>query len=266
MRSWLALLLLLALPVRAEVLTLPGPDGLVLRGVLERPAAPTRPTIIALHGCSGLGGASRPPRLSAREREWVALLVEAGHAVLFPDSFGSRELGPACGRADHAAPPALRAGDALAARDWAAAQPWNRGTPVLLGWSHGGSTTLHAWARAAPGVLAGAIAFYPGCGPVPMGRGWAPVGHAPLLLQLGEADDWTPAARCVAMAARAPGRVALDLYPGAHHGFDAPDVVPMRRRTLPNGREVTAGPDPAARTAARRAVEEFLARHAPPPG
>lgn len=149
-----------ASPARADVVTLPGPGGVTLRAVLERPAVPSRPTIIALHGCSGLGGAARPPRLSAREREWAA----------------------------------------------------------------------------------------------------------PLLLQLGEADDWTPAFRCVALAARAPGRVALDVHPGAQHGFDAPDAVAPRRRTLPNGLEVTTDFDPAARAAARRAVEEFLARHAPPPG
>lgn len=258
------LLLLMAMPARAEVITLPGPEGLTLRAVLERPAEPSRPTIIALHGCGGLGGAARPPRLSAREREWVALLVAAGHPVLFPDSFGSRDLGPACGRADHAAPPALRARDALAARDWVAAQPWSRGAPVLLGWSHGGSTTLHAWARAERGALSAVIAFYPGCGPVPMGRGWQPRGTAPLLLQLGDADDWTPAFRCVELAARAEGRMAYDLYPGAHHAFDAPDTVALRRVSLPNGREVTAGPNPAARVAARAAVMEFLARNARP--
>lgn len=262
MRRLAALLLLLALPARAEIIALPGPEGVALRAVLERPAEPTRPTIIALHGCGGLGGAARPPRLSAREREWVALLVAAGHPVVFPDSFGSRDLGPACGRADHPAPPALRAGDALAARDWAAAQPWNRGAPVLLGWSHGGSTTLHAWARAEPGALSAAIAFYPGCGPVPMGRGWQPRGTAPLLMQLGDADDWTPAFRCVELASRAEGRMAYDLYPGAHHAFDAPDTVALRRVTLPNGRDVTAGPNPTARVASRAAVMEFLSRHA----
>jgi len=258
----LVVLLCLAWPVRGEVVMVPGPGGVALRAVLERPAEPSRPTVIALHGCSGMGPAGRSPRLTPRERDWVALLVAAGHPVLFPDSFGSRDLGPACGRADHPAPPRLRAGDALAARDWAAAQPWNRGAPVLLGWSHGGSTTLHAWARAAPGALSAAIAFYPGCGVGPMGSGWQAAGAAPLLMQLGEADDWTPAARCVALAARLGDGVAYDLYPGAHHGFDAPDTAPMRRLALPNGREVTAGPDPAARAASRAAVMGFLERHA----
>src|SRR3954467_9803240 len=52
------------------------------------------PTVIALHGCGGLGGhsASVPPRY----RDWAERLLKSGNAVLLPDSYGSRELGPQC--------------------------------------------------------------------------------------------------------------------------------------------------------------------------
>ena len=44
----------------------------------------------------------------------------------------------------------------------------------------------------------------------------------PLLILIGARDDWTPAARCrKQVAALGPGSPArLEVYPGAHHGFD----------------------------------------------
>ncbi|MBY0339352.1 MAG: hypothetical protein K2X11_22250, partial [Acetobacteraceae bacterium] len=68
-----------------------------LRARLYLPAEPSGPAIVALHGCSGIGGADAPIRLGPRERDWAARLTALGHPVLFPDSFGSRGLGEACG-------------------------------------------------------------------------------------------------------------------------------------------------------------------------
>ena len=50
------------------------------------------------------------------------------------------------------------------------------------------------------------------------------------------------------------------VYPGANHGFDAPDQ-PIRSRTLPDGHMVTTGTDPAARDAARERVMAYLSAH-----
>jgi dienelactone hydrolase len=161
-------------------------------------------------------------------------------------------------------PPRLREADALAAVAWAAAQPWAAGAPVLLGWSHGGTTVLRAWARAPAGALSAAIAFYPGCGGFSPGSAWAANATAPLLMQLGAADDWTPPGPCLRLAAGAGPRVTATAYPGAHHGFDAPGET-LRAFTLPDGRSVTAGGQPAAREAAQAAVAAFLARHAAGP-
>src|ERR1700712_3020899 len=52
------------------------------------------PTVIGLHGCGGLGGHAEP--VLARYRDWAEQLLKTGHAVLLPDSYGSRELGPQC--------------------------------------------------------------------------------------------------------------------------------------------------------------------------
>lgn len=89
---------------------------------------------------------------------------------------------------------------------------------------------------------------------------------APVLLLVGEADDWTPAPPCAALAARAGGAVELRLYPGAYHDFDAPGLEPRRRRGVGATPDGTAmlGTDPAARADALRRVPDFLARLAPP--
>lgn len=264
MRRLLAALLMILLPGTAggQEVAIPSEDGTVLRAILVPPAAGVarRPAVVALHGCSGLARPDRPLRLPAREADWAARLAALGHAVVAPDSFGSRGLGGACGRADHPArPEGPRAGDARAALAWAAAQPGEPpGGGILLGWSHGGSTVL--WTLAAPpraGLLRAAIAFYPGCGAtLRQAPGWA--APVPLLMLLGEADDWTSAARCQALAARAPTRVEVRLFPGAHHNFDHPSA-PQRSRLLPNGLTVTTGSDPAAREGAIAAVLGFLA-------
>lgn len=258
----LAALVAMALPARAEEVAFPAEDGATLRAfhVTAAPGVPRRPTVVALHGCAGLARPDQPLRLPAREADWAARLAALGHAVLFPDSFGSRGLGEACGRADHPMrSEARRAGDARAALGWVAGQAGEpAGGAFLIGWSHGGSTVL-ATLGSAPreGLLRGAVAFYPGCGATLSGSpDWA--APVPLLMLLGGADDWTPAHRCVALAERAPARVELRLFAGAHHMFDHP-TQPPRTRTLPNGQTVTFGADPAAREAAIAAVTAFLA-------
>ncbi len=273
MIRWLAVLLLAGcaaqgvsadeaareIPFPEQRLTVPGAEGAPLRALLYLPPNPTRPPVVALHSCSGVGPAGRPMRLPAHQRDWAIRLLEAGHPVLFPDSFGSRGLGEACGvRGFPAGPFAVRRLDALAAADWARAQPWAANqAPILIGWSHGGSTTLAAWATAPPGALGAAIALYPGCG-----QGEArQSGTAPLLMLLGAEDNWTPPQPCEQLAARAPGVITVVSYPGAHHGFDGLGGG-LRTRTLPNGRSVSLGAQGAARVDSREQVAAFLAANA----
>lgn len=260
-----ALLAQVAHAVGGETVAIPLPSGETLRAALRLPdeGMERRPVVIAFHGCAGLGGADQQIRLGARERDWAERLTEAGHPVLFPDSFGSRALPPACGIADHPAPPAtIRRADALATAQWAAAQPWApAGGVFLLGWSHGASTVLAASDAQLQGHIRGAIVFYPGCGPLTFPHG-QPVPEMPVLMLLGSADDWTPPSSCLRLATRFPGLVDATLFAGAHHGFDAP-AAPLRRHSLPNGRSVTTAGDPVARDAAIAAVAAFLARPAP---
>ena len=248
------------IPAVAQPVTVPGAQATPLRALLFLPERPSRPPVIALHSCTGIGAGDRPIRLTPIQQDWAARLVAAGHPVLFPDSFGSRGLGQACGVPGFPAGPfAVRRLDALAVAEWVRAQPWG-GAPVLIGWSHGGSTSVAAWATAPAGLLRAAVALYPGCG-----QGEAPQnGTAPLLMLLGADDNWTRPEPCQRIAARAPGVVSIETYAGAHHGFDGLSGG-IRTRNLPNGRNVSLGPDPVARTAARERVAGFLALHAGSP-
>jgi dienelactone hydrolase len=249
-------------PSSVQQVEIPGPEGVTLRALLALPEGPaTGAVVVALHGCSGLAPPNRRLRLPLREADWAARLTEAGHPVVFPDSFGSRGLGGGCGvRGFPVSPEGVRREDARATAAWAAAQPWALpGGVVLLGWSHGGSATLAAVAAPLPpGQIRAAIALYPGCGTLSRAGGWVPA--VPVLQLLGAADDWTPPGLCQDLAAGHAGQVETVLYSGAAHGFDHPGQ-PMRSHTLPNGRMVTMGSDPAGRADALRRVVGFLGAH-----
>ncbi len=261
MRTLLILAALLAaISARAEEVLIPGPDGVGLRGVLfpAEPGQPPRRPVLALHGCGGLSPPGAPLRLPVREREWAQLLAAQGRTVLVLDSFGSRGLGPSCGIRGHGAPVALRRHDALAAAAWLAERAGGPpGGVLLLGWSQGGSTTLATIGDLPPGLVRAAVVFYPGCGPRTFRQQPSP--QVPVLMLLGEADDWTPARFCKELAARHPDRVEMHAFPGAHHGFDR--ATPPQLTNLPSGQVVTQGGEPAARAAVLRLVPEFLARH-----
>ncbi len=244
----------------AERVRIPGPDGIVLKANLVRPAGPpVAPAIVALHGCGG--------PFPSRDRQWAELLTAAGHIVLFPDSFGSRGLRSQCRTEQdqrEATSGGLRRRDALASAAWLAAQP---GTPpggiVLLGWSDGGSTVLAAGRAASdvpPGLLRGLIAFYPGCNGATHTTGWQPA--APLTILIGELDDWTPAEPCRELATKVGAPLlTLITYPGSYHDFDR--QVPVKIRTgIPSGHgsdgEVHAGGNPAARADALARVPAIL--------
>lgn len=87
----------------------------------------------------------------------------------------------------------------------------------------------------------------------------------PLLVLMGAADVWTPAAPCKGFLDGAIARgsqIEMQIYPGAYHGFDAPNNP---RRELPDYRTRAGvvpiiGTDPAARADALVRVPAFLGR------
>ncbi len=235
-----------------------------------RPALVTngaRPALVLLHGCGGAFG--RGLQLAERYTELASRLADMGVQALVLDSLtprGEREL---CTQRNgqRKVTQLQRRRDALGALQWLAAQPGVDGSRLgVLGWSNGGSTVLAATnlahdevARAAvkPSL---AVAFYPGC-VAERDRGYLPV--APLLMLLGEADDWTPAGPCkeLAAAARGPTPPQWHSFEGAHHGFDGTAAVRFRT-DVPNGAPgrggVHVGGQALARSLAAQRLHEFL--------
>jgi dienelactone hydrolase len=211
------------------------------------------PTVVVMHDCSGLG-----PTSSGAPGRWAKQLVARGYVVVLPDSFTSRGYaGGVCTvalsqrRADVG--PERRAHDAHAALAYARALPYVDGRRVgIIGGSHGGTTTLATMLAPAGDERAGfaaAVALYPRCA----SQFGVYRTAAPLLILIGEKDDWTPAEPCrkLTQAAREAGQpVAIKVYPGAHHSFDSPHPVRyVATRVNPNapgGRGATTGGDPAA--------------------
>lgn len=233
-------------------------------------AAPARlGAVVLLHGCNGLW--DRQGRLGARYRDYARIVHRTGLHVLVVDSFKPRQETELCTQRNGArrVNQSHRRLDTLAAIAWLAARDDVDAERIgLLGWSHGGSTVLaasnlrHRDVQAAAVKPAFAVAFYPGCA-AERARRYEPA--APLLLLLGDADDWTPAEPCAALAREAAGAVPsidVERYAGAHHGFDS--ELPVRLRSdVPNGVKpgagVHVGGQPAARQASRERLLRFLA-------
>ena len=243
-------------------------DNLTLHGTLFRPEGDGPfPAVVALHDCGGL--MRRPATQSQLYSEWANVLVGKGFVVLFPDSFGSRGLGPQCREANrkvHAR--RERVADANAARRWLQTQSFVKADHIsLLGWSNGGAAAL--WAvrpttapRDGGADFRSAAVLYPNCRRL---RETAWAARVPTLILIGGADDWTPAATCQQMVSGARGRSAraeIVVYPGAHHEFDRANT-PVRLRTGlvntvdPLGR-AHGGTNPTARNDALKRVPDWL--------
>jgi dienelactone hydrolase len=252
-----------------ETASIPG-DGVTLSAVVYRPAGSGPfPAVVALHGCGGLNGRDGGP--SPRHRDWGARLAAAGFLVVLPDSFGSRGARSQCSTRERVARPGReRVADILATRAWLQSRADVDPARIsLLGWSNGGSTVLRAVARTRPADgrpdFRQAVAFYPGCRTMARDAGWRT--RLPLLILIGEADNWTPPEPCHVLADRARARgeaVEIVSYPGAVHDFDHPNQPRRERRGLAytgdgSGRALT-GTDPAARADALARVPAFLTR------
>src|SRR5258705_5790757 len=226
---------------------------------LSKPDGPGPfPAVVIMHDCSGLG-----PSSSGAPGRWARELVGRGYVVLMPDSFPTR--GFAAGLRTTPSPrrndvgPSRRVRDAYAALAHLRTLPFVDGSRVgLMGGSHGGATTLAAMVApsASPGFRA-AVALYPGCAPwlrsgtTGADDGYRPAG--PLLILIGEKDDWTPAEPCRLLAdaaQRAGSPVMIKVYPGAYHSFDNPNplryVATRVNASSPTGHRSTTGGDPQA--------------------
>lgn len=223
-----------------------GPE---ITGWLYRPVGPGPfPAIVLAHTCAGVND---------HTDIWGKRLADWGYVTLTPDSFGPRGQKSVCGRGNVVSG-STRVADIAGALDFLNAQPFvRRGRIGLIGHSHGGWTTMLAvqksYGLAGHGLKA-AVAYYPGCSAV-FDRDVA----VPLLILIGDKDDWTPAANCRRLQAAGfthPELVEAVYYPKAFHSFDA--KAQDRTIVVADGKSHHLVYDPAAAADAEARTDAFF--------
>jgi carboxymethylenebutenolidase len=231
-----------------ERVTFDSADGkTTLVGYLYRPrdtAAPV-PAVVMMHGRAGAyseaaGGVYDASTLSKRHQAWGRAWAEAGYVALLVDGFGPRGYPAGFPRFSYAHRPeelnevTVRPLDAYGALAYLRTLPAVRQNRVgLQGWSNGASATIAAMSADAPSWgertpvsgFRAALAFYPGCGLKGTFDAKPFHPYAPVLVLQGTGDEEVSYRRCVTLVERSReggGDVAITLYPGATHSFDAP--------------------------------------------
>ena len=232
------------------------------------------PAVVMMHGCGG--AYARHGALNARHLMWGEYLAEHGYGALMLDSFTSRGIKDLCTQkfSDRTLKEGDRVGDAYAALRFLRGQIDVDGKRIgILGWSHGGGSVLATISKPPKSGseserdegFAAAVSFYPGCtSKAKAADKFHP--YAPLLLLIGEADDWTPAEPCKTLTTSVAGRgepMRIVTYPDTYHDFDNPGIKSKRVRSeVPNGmhaeKGVTVAPNPEAREDAKTRVLQFF--------
>ena len=254
-----------------ERVSFPSFDGagnapVVLNGYFFPASTSPAPAIAMFHGCGG--AYDRRGELARRLREYAELFNGLGFHVLVVDSLTARYEKELCTQrlGKRRVTQVNRRLDVLGAIAYLAERsdvdPKRIG---LIGWSNGASAVLaatnlhHPVVAAAIAKPAFAIAFYPGC-EADLRRGYSP--SAPLLMLVGQLDDWTPAAPCLALARRSEEpRPDIVVYPGAWHGFDY-DAPVRLRKDVPNGTHPGQGVHIGGNAAAWRDSRDRVVRFA----
>ena len=198
--------------------------GSVVVGTLVVPQTADGRTsaMVIAHGSGGI--------LPGREDAWAARLNALGIATFVVDSFTPRGL-QSTSRDQSRLSTMANLADALAALRLLATHP--RIDPArigVMGFSRGGQVALYsALEPLRHGMIDGDLRFaahvalYPSCSiPYRAER----LSGAPILMLLGSADDYTPAAACRDYAAWFAAKgvpIEVIAYEGAYHDFDIPD-------------------------------------------
>lgn len=241
-----------------------------ISATLVRPAGEGPfPAVVQLHGCGGL---------EAQSYRWARWLAGHGYVALVVDSFGPRGVKGDCRSGPDEPPITARFDDAFGALRYLQSLPWVRRERIAaIGWSQGGVYAIAvingpSLERAKKrGVELPPVGFAAGIGVYPGGC-FSLVQEQvirPLLVLIGGADDWTPAAKCEEMVAAMKSRGAdasIVVYPGAYHYFDVEGqplevLAEVENDAKPDGRGATVAYQAAAAADAKRQVETFLARH-----
>lgn len=218
-------------------------------GSLYRPQGSGKfPALVLSHGCGGIMG----------QVDWAWWLATQDYVALAVDHFAGRGITNECVPGVGSVPDRLW--DLLGGAAYLRSLPFvDQDRIGIMGWSLGGMVALRVardmFARNAPGLRA-VVAFYPGgCG--------GELGSdtiVPILLLLGEADDWTSTQACVQVAReiRENGRVIeWEVFPQATHGFDMKQLGNYTSYYLGHALRYS----PWATAEAMQRIQGFLGRH-----
>lgn len=197
----------------------------LISGILHMPenAQGKIPAMIISPGSAGVG---------PKDDRWVGAFNKMGIAAFVVDSFGGRGISNTMDDQSQLNP-ASNDADALFALKLLSTDP--RIDPKKIGeigFSRGGSVALEmAMESFRKGVIdddlrfAALIGFYPGCPQVWWEVPPPQLTGTPLMLALGEKDNYTPAQLCLNFVERMQRdgqAVETHVYPDSYHGFDNP--------------------------------------------
>jgi dienelactone hydrolase len=196
------------------------PDtGLAALMITTSRRVPPYPAVVVLHGCGGIS--SHAMAIADRLGGW-------GYVALTVDTLGSRGIDTGC----YSGTFVDQAFDAYAGlRYLSTLKVVDAERVALFGQSMGGSATLYAMDHDLAAQYFGhrfraGIAYYPRCVVAP-----EPAMTAPVLILIGEADQWSSVDACKMLQDHArPDSATIDLtiYPGVHHAFDVTQLKPGR--------------------------------------
>ena len=176
------------------------------------------PAMVLVHGSGGR---------AATNPAWKSMFQELGIATFEIDSFEGRGIGSTVGDQSRVRA-TMMVSDAFNALELLATHPNIDPERIgIMGWSKGGLVSIFtAWEPRRRSEIEGDLKFalhlpvYPACVQF---DGFEMTGK-PMLVLLGEKDNWVPNESCFKMAdgIRATGdAVDIEVYEGAHHSFDS---------------------------------------------
>jgi dienelactone hydrolase len=229
-------------------------EELPLAGMLNVPKGKGPfPAVVMLCGCGGL----RNEGDAKQQKTWARLLMSWGYVSLQVDSFGPRGYDSICDMTSKVSD-GMRALDAYSAKSYLAKLKYVDAKNIaVIGWSHGGWTIMRiveGWHRDKDvEPFRAAIAFYPWC------DSFLTAFDTPLLILIGEKDDWCPADRCetfknLEIVRNSKYECKLKIYPNVYHSFDFKGL-----KADMFGHHVEYNPE--ATTDAIAQTREFLAKY-----
>lgn len=197
--------------------------------------------------------------MDTRQGYWVNQLVDNNYVVFQVDSLGPRKINSSILCQGDGTIEGLnydiRAQDAYDAKAYLASLPYVDGNQIgLIGFSHGGITAIVAAkknpVKAEP--FAAVLSFYPYC----FEDAFKEL-ESPLMVIIGEKDDWTPAGLCRTEYSKSqknsPHETELKVLSGLYHCFDCVGVSDYLGHELEFSAE--------GRERARQLTEQFLEKH-----